>query len=211
MASAKAHLIVEFDENRISGAEYTKAYIALMELCMSNATQFVLQRENIFWESQKSQIEAVTGRATLEKERLNAAAASILANTAKASYAKEVLSLANAEVAYDQGKYQLDNLLPKQGNLLDEQVEGARAQTLDTRTDGVTLVAGVVGKQKDLYTQQITSYQRSDETKTAKILADTWITQKTIDEGLLAPTAFTNAKLDDAFSALTASLNLDGA
>lgn len=231
MKAGKAHLIEEFENNRITGAQYTEAYIALIQTAMDRATSFILARESTFWQAQTGQIEAITKRAVLEQERLRTAQAAIDANNAKAAYSKTVLSLANEALAYDQGQYQLSTILPKnalildaqkakldeeilivpkQGVLLDEQLETARAQTLDTRTDGVTLVSGVVGRQKNLFDQQITSYQRSDETKAAKILGDTWITQKTIDEGLLAPTAFTNAKLDEAFSKLMTNLSLDG-
>lgn len=57
-------------------------------------------------------------------------------------------------------------------------------------------MVGSIGKQKALYDQQITSYQRDAEVKAAKIFSDAWITQKTIDEGLTAPSALQNASLD---------------
>lgn len=60
-----------------------------------------------------------------------------------------------------------------------------RAQT-DVRTDGST-VTGAVGKQKDLYSQQITSYQRNSELSAARVFSDAWITQKTIGRGFVAP------------------------
>lgn len=93
-------------------------------------------------------------------------------------------------------EFTVTQLLPTQHHLLQEQVEGARAQTLNTRTDGVTPVVGLIGKQKDLYTQQIESYQRDAEVKAAKMFIDSWVTQKTIDEGLLAPTALQNASIE---------------
>lgn len=232
MAAAKAHLIQEFEENRITGAQYTDAYIALVQVAMDRATNFILAREQTFWQAQNGQIEAITKRAVLEQERLRTAQAAIEANNAKATYGKTVLSMANEALTYDQGQYQLNTMLPKnalildgqkskidaelliipkQGNLLDEQLEAARAQTMDTRTDGITLVAGTVGKQKDLYTQQVTSYKRDAEIKAAKVFSDTWITQKTLDEGLLAPDAFTNASLDDVFAVIKANLDMTGA
>jgi hypothetical protein len=84
----------------------------------------------------------------------------------------------------------------KQSALIVEQTEAQRAQTMNTRIDGVTTITGVLGKQKDLYTQQIASYQRDAEVKAAKLFTDAWTVQKTIDEGLTAPTGFTNASLD---------------
>jgi hypothetical protein len=86
--------------------------------------------------------------------------------------------------------------------LMQEQLEGERAKTMDTRSDGITPILGSVGKQKDLYAQQIVSYQRDAEVKAGKLFVDSWITQKTIDEGLLAPQGFTNASLDQVLSAL---------
>lgn len=229
MAAGKAHLLMEYESNRISGAEYTRAYIALMELAMTNATQFILSREQTFWDGQRAQIEAITGRALLEQQRLTTAKIRFDANTAKANYAKTVLSLSTESVAYDQGKYTLDFILPKnstlldtqkekldaelliipkQGKLVDEQVEATRAQTMDFRTDGTTPVTGSVGKQKELYSQQITSYKRDAEIKAGKLFSDAWITQKTIDEGLLAPNSFTNASLDQVLGKIKSELGM---
>lgn len=210
MAAQKQHLLEEHDNGRITGAEYTKAYIALAELAMTNAVQFMLTREAQFWEAQKGQIEAITLRAALEQQKQNTAKAVIDANTSKAQYALTVLKLASEEVTYDSAKYSLDNILPKQGLLITEQMEAARAQTMDTRSDGVTTIVGSVGKQKALYDQQIVSYQRDSEIKAAKVFADSWITQKTIDEGLLAPNAFTNASLDNVFDVVKTNLNMTG-
>jgi hypothetical protein len=104
--------------------------------------------------------------------------------------------------------YNLDFILPAQKNLITEQMESQRAQTMDTRSDGATAVVGVLGKQKDLYTQQITSYQRDSEVKAAKLFTDAWITMKTIDEGLLAPDGFENANIDLILATLVTNNDL---
>jgi hypothetical protein len=77
--------------------------------------------------------------------------------------------------------------LPAQTQLLDEQKETARANTLDNRSDALTPITGSVGKQKDLYTQQIDSFIKDAQYKTGKMYLDGWITQKTLDENLAAP------------------------
>lgn len=105
-------------------------------------------------------------------------------------------------------QFTLENLLPAQHQMVMEQVEGARAQTLDTRIDG-TPVVGLVGKQKDLYTQQIESYQRDAEVKAAKMFIDTWVTQKTIDEGLTAPTVLQNASIETVMSRIKTNNGLN--
>lgn len=86
-------------------------------------------------------------------------------------------------------------LIDEQKRLVKEQVEQTRAQTMDTRTDFVA-VGGLMGTQKQLYAQQIDSYKRDQEHKYLKILTDAWVTQKTMDEGLVPPTSFTNASID---------------
>lgn len=124
-----------------------------------------------------------------------------LTNLLPGQLAKLTAETLNVEQQTDIGEYQLTYILPKQLALAAEQVETQRSQTLDTRTD-LSPVAGSVGKQKDLYSQQIISYQRDAEVKAGKMFTDAWITQKTIDEGLLPPTGFTNASLDDVLSVI---------
>lgn len=79
----------------------------------------------------------------------------------------------------------------EQIKLVGEQYESTRAQTLNTRSDAAA-VSGILGKQKDLYTQQIKSYELDGQYKAVKMLSDAWVTQKTVDEGLTAPTVFAN-------------------
>uniref|UniRef100_A0AAU6W0V2 Tail protein n=1 Tax=Pseudomonas phage Arace01 TaxID=3138526 RepID=A0AAU6W0V2_9VIRU len=115
---------------------------------------------------------------------------------------------AGEELKNQSAQYQLTNILPQQllnlktqDKLTTEQIEVQRAQTLDTRTDGA-LVSGTVSRQKKLYEQQVISYQRDAEVKMAKLFTDAWITQKTMDEGLVAPAGFQNASIDNILSIL---------
>lgn len=301
MRGFKAHLTKEFESNRISGAEYTKAYIALTEAAMANATQFLLGRDLAHWQVVNAQLQArvtdvgaATARVELESAKTRLQVIRLEAMNQQVTYALNKMRLASQDVEFETALYNLETMLPKQaaqldaetsnagkqGLLLDdehalqdlksdlltaqvttaenqalqvakqtelaqtevdlgvqklalltkqvaqaeaqtnltlkqveqaqneidlfdvkeallqEQVEGQRAQTMDTRTDGATPVAGVLGQQKSLYAQQVTSYQRDAEVKAAKIFSDAWITMKTIDEGLAPPTYFSNANLD---------------
>lgn len=90
----------------------------------------------------------------------------------------------------------------KQGELVEEQTEVQRAQTMDTRRDGTTPIAGEVGKKKDLYTQQTDAYVKDSHVKAAKLFTDSWITNKTIDEGVVVPDGFTNASIDEVLTVL---------
>lgn len=104
--------------------------------------------------------------------------------------------------------YQLASIMPEQLKLVKEQGEVQRAQTLNTRSDNITAVAGAIGKQKDLYDEQISSYVKDARIKGAKFWMDGWITQKSLDEGLLAPAQLANAKVDEVLASLKIDLGL---
>lgn len=102
--------------------------------------------------------------------------------------------------------YTVTKLMPAQLDLIKEQYEVQLAQTADFRSDQSPVV-GTLGKQKDLYTQQIESYKRNSEFQAAKVFSDAWITQKTIDEGILPPNVFANANIE---SVMTTLMNKNG-
>lgn len=285
MASMRAHLEHEFECNRISGEEYTKAYIALTTAALTTGTSFLLQKEQAFYQNQlvqmqarSAEIQAVIAAAQLEEQKQSAVAAQFNALNARAQFALTKMQLASAcaeinrieqEIAVTAARklqveaetaminyrrqeilpeerrkvtyeidavlpaqvskvdYETQQLLPQQKNnlekdaaikayqlsstlvqqfkLLQEQTEVQRAQTLNTRTDGTTIVAGAVGKQKDLYSQQIDSYKKDSRYKVGKMYLDAWITQKSLDEGLNAPDQLTNTNVN----AVLANLRLD--
>lgn len=208
MESAHNHLKAEFKANRITGGEYTKAYIAMMESCMSNAVQFLLGRDQAYWAAALAQIQAVTARVTLATSKAQFVLAKIQALSAKSEYALTKIKIATESETYCAALFNTSQMLPQQLKLVTEQTEAQRAQTLDTRSDGTT-VTGSVGKQKELYSQQITSYQRDAEVKASKLFTDAWITQKTIDEGLNPPNGFTNASIDTILTKLKSNNGLN--
>ena len=166
METISAHLKAEYTANRITGQQYTEAYIASVGAALQTAASFLMGKDQAYWQAVLTQQQA---------------------RTAEAEFGLTKMKIATEDQQYC--------VLKKQESLITEQIEVQRAQTLDTRTDGA-VIKGSVGKQKDLYTQQITSYQRDAEVKAAKMFIDTWITQKTIDEGLPSPTTLSNASLN---------------
>jgi hypothetical protein len=164
MRAFELHLEREYTAGRITGDEYTKAYVALTTAAMSNAVQFLMGKDNAYWNNMllKKQVDSESGRLAQLK-----------------------LQLA---------------VLDEQYCLVKEQVEAKRAETMDTRVDGVTPISGSIGKQKELYTQQIDSYQKDATYKVSKLYSDAWIAQKTLDEGLLAPNEYTNAEVDQVLA-----------
>lgn len=195
MAGLAAHLKGEFDNNRISGAEYTKAFIALAQIAMNSAVQYLLGKDTSYWQAVQAQAVAITAKIQLASAKVQNAAIQLEAKTARANFALTKLKLSGEDIQYAAVKYNLDNMLPAQKELVDEQIEGQRSQSLDTRRDN-TPVAGLTGKQKDLYSQQITSYQRDSELKASKVFTDGWITYKTLDESAPIPVAFDKPSVD---------------
>ena len=231
MSGIASHLKKEYEQNRITGQQYTEAFVGAAGGAMQNATSYLLGRDQAYWQAITAQLQArtleigvITARVQLEIAKAQLATARAQALTAEAGYGRTKMKIATGDQQYCllkvqtlQGQYTYDeimplqkaglvldnatktftnaNILPSQKKLLDEQIEVQRAQTLDTRTNGAT-IEGSVGKQKDLYDQQIISYQRDAEVKAVKIFTDAWITQKTIDEGLDPPGAFANPSLN---------------
>lgn len=74
----------------------------------------------------------------------------------------------------------------KQQDLLTAQTNVQRAQTYDTNTD-TTPVAGIMGVQKALYSQQIESYILDGKNKGVKVLADLWTSAKALDDATQSP------------------------
>jgi hypothetical protein len=180
------HLEREYKTGRITGAEYTKAYIASCQYAAQGGIQFLLQKDQSYWQAVTAQMGLITGRVSLAIAQTQLANAQIEANTAKVNYA-----LTKAKIATENAGY----------ISVSEQGEAQRAQTMDTRSDGSTIV-GLLGKQKALYDQQITSYKRDAEVKAGKLWIDAWITMKTIDEGLLPPDQFTNTEINEVLATL---------
>lgn len=216
MTSIGAHLRNEYESSRITGQEYTKAYIAIVGGALQTAVQFLLGKDQAYWnavmaeqQARAAEIAVVTARVGLETAKVSLALAQYQALTAEATYGLTKMKISTEDAQFCLIKAQTEGvqldiaakdytnqfILPLQKDLLGEQVEVQRAQTSDTRTDGDP-VKGSVGKQKELYSQQITSYQRDAEVKAAKLFTDAWITQKTIDEGLLPPDNFNNSSLN---------------
>lgn len=186
MANLYKHIDKEFQKNRITGSEYTKAYIAITESALSNSVQFLLNKDQSYWQAVGTQIAAINSRIQVDIALKDL------------ELKDKDLALKEQELLNQQKQLEL---LEQQLDLIKEQMESQRAQTLNTRSDGAA-VAGLIKSQKDLYAQQIDSYKRDAETKLGKLMIDTWTTQKTVDEGLTAPTQVSNANLDTLIAAL---------
>lgn len=201
MRSMKAHLQQEFEKGRLTGDQYAKSYIEMTGLALQSSVQFLLGRDNARWQAvlvqsqaQAAQIAVSAAAVQLEIAKTTLATNIAQMKTAKAQHAVTKMQLSGLDVDYcikkaqkDAAVYQVTDILPAQKTLLKEQGEAQRAQTMNTRSDGVTVV-GAMGKQKDLYTQQIDAYKKDAEYKAGKMYLDAWITQKSLDgDGIAIP------------------------
>ena len=226
------HLDREYRTGHITGAEYTKAYIASMQVAAGNGVQYLVQRDQAYWAAVTAQMGIINSRIALAIAKTQLAATEIDANTSKVNYALTKAKLGSENASYisvsEQGetaraqtkdtlsdgsavmgvtKLQKD-LLVTQNRVTEKQVilvsEQGEAQRAQTQDTRLdgTTVTGLLGKQKELYSQQITSYKRDAEVKAGKLWIDAWITMKTIDEGLLPPDQFTNIEINEVLATL---------
>lgn len=193
MESFHNHLEHEYELGRITGAEYATVWTQLTGLAMQQAVAFALQKDKAWFELLLLNIQALTGLVNLAAARVQLAIAQAQVHINRANYCLTKLKLATEDANF---AYNMENM------------EAARAQTCDRRLTDSGTVEGAVGKQKDLIDEQITSFKRNAETKLVELYTNAWVSQKTVDEGLLAPTEFQNSGVDRVLSALRANLNL---
>lgn len=302
MATIGAHLQSEFEAGRITSKEYSTSYVALSQSAMASAVQYLLAKEQSYWQAeltkqQAKAAEVAVVQAKLQIETLKAQTiqARMSANTTAAEYAlakmrlateennMELIASQKAKVDYETDfvlpqevlvqqkrvdigtaeisvstanvakinyetqsllpsqkakidkdaaqtdyqtnnllvsqklnvdedtllkQYQKDYLLPAQVSNTNEQTEAHRAKTLDTRSDGITAIAGSMGAQKALHEQQVTSYQRDAEAKAMKMLLDTWITRKTVDDATTLPNQLDTTALNTMLTEIKTNLGL---
>lgn len=189
MAGIRAHLELEYEKNRITGAEYAKAYVALTQAALANAVQFALGKDQAFWASARAQAETITARVANE-------VAKIQALLSRAEYALTKLKLATEDANFGAQKYNVTRILPAQRALLVEQMEAQRGQTFDHRSDGQE-IKGVLAAQKALYEQQVRAYEEDIRHKFTKLLTDTWLTRHSIDEEIVPPMQMLTRSLEE--------------
>lgn len=175
MTAANAHLDSQFKKERITGTQYAEVYLGQLQAVLANAVQFLIERDKTYLNNLliNAQIELANKQVELAEKQLE--------------QADKQLELLEKQIELQQA----------QSDLARQKIKTEIAQIADT-VDGVA-VGGVIGAQVALYKQQRESFLRDAEQKSLKILADTWITRKTIDEGVEVPVNFDT----DALNAFT--------
>jgi len=131
MVAVEAHLLKEYKANRITGSDYTQAYIALMQSTMQNAVGYVTSSEQQYWASVAARVAAINGIVELENVKLKYEVLKIEAMKGKAEYTLAKQRLAIEDTNYAIAEYQLNNIHPAtwQGLLLDNTGKGIANNT----------------------------------------------------------------------------------
>lgn len=127
-AGIAAHLQGEYEANRITGADFTKAYISLMESALVQSVQFSLNKEQMYWQSQLIQAQAITARVALMTAKVQLAQAEMDAKTSAANFALTKAKIRESELASCAAQYNLETTLPKETALLHSQIGKTNAE-----------------------------------------------------------------------------------
>ena len=118
MRGFKGHLREEYEKGRITGADYTKAYIELTQGAMQHSVAFLLGREASFWAAQAAQVATIMARVQLQSEKVKVVALQYQALTAKAEYGLTAMKISSESMNYCLSKYNLEYILPAQRETL---------------------------------------------------------------------------------------------
>lgn len=145
MQAVKAHLKGEYEGNRISGTEYTKAYIASVEVALGQGVQFLLTKDASHWASINAQLQAqanavqlVTARVQLESAKAQLSILTLEAQTRKVEYAATKMTLATRSVEFCLAEADLANA-PHRTTLLLKQIDQVAAQITGINKQNILL------------------------------------------------------------------------
>lgn len=207
MTAANAHLTYQWEQDRITGSSYAEVYLGQLTAVLGQAVLFLTERDKTYLNNLlvQSQIKLADAQVALaaqdllnkQQELLNAQKQMELMEQ-QIQLAEKQVELADKELLVKDKEMQLlDKQIAVQeatADLTRQKIKTEVAQISDS-VDGVS-VTGILGAQIALYKQQRDGFLRDAEQKALKIVADTWITRKTVDDGTPLPTGFDTAAVD---------------
>lgn len=207
MTAANAHLTYQWEQDRITGSSYAEVYLGQLTAVLGQAVFFLTERDKTYLNNLlvQSQIKLADAQVALaaqdllnkQQELLNAQKQMELMEQ-QIQLAEKQVELADKELLVKDKEMQLlDKQIAVQeatADLTRQKIKTEIAQISDS-VDGVS-VTGILGAQIALYKQQRDGFLRDAEQKALKIVADTWITRKTVDDGTPLPTGFDTAAVD---------------
>ena len=157
MRSMSAHLTREYDKGRITGSEYTKAYIACVQSGLQFATQYALGKDTAYYQALGTLAQSLRANIDAYTAKVQLAIAQAQAHTTKAQYANAVLGLSATEKQVDHVNAQtlqvgaqtsLVNAETAQMPVKTEQIEAQTAHTT-AQTGQVIAQTGMIPAQTD--------------------------------------------------------------
>jgi len=218
MRAMVGHLELEFNKNRLRGADYANVYLNAMTPVLQNSVVFLLQKDEAANKARlvQAQIELTQAQkdlvlAELERELLNRDL--IAAQVERTKQETKNLIETNAQIIAQtcllKAQYDIAMLTKLQTSaqtaLIQQKTATEKAQTVETGVDDNS----VIGRQKILYKAQSDGFQRDAEQKAAKLLTDTWNVRRTTDEGTVADTVnmLNDATIGRAIQKMLAGVN----
>jgi len=165
MEALNGHLRVEYEKGRITGQEYATAYVSMTQTALGSAVQYLLQKDNAYWQAQLIQMQTRTAEVALVTARIQAEIAKaefvksqLETKTVATNYALSKMQLATEDAKYcgieaqnAQITYQNDFLLPaqfaqttKQNEKLDFEVAFLLPKELLKADKGIELITSQI-------------------------------------------------------------------
>ena len=195
MNSVRANVYEEYEEGRITGAEYAQVYLSAMNSAGDRALQFLLQKDKAALEANNISLQGDILKLQAEKLALEVLLADSQIKESEARVCK-------LQAEYDVLLAQLLKITAETG-LVTQKTATEMAQVSDANVSE----SSVLGRQKALYTEQANAFQRDAEQKATKIMVDTWNIRKTTDEGTTTDgTGLSNNDIGRAVSKLMSGI-----
>lgn len=208
MKAVSSQLTHEYEANRITGDDYTKAYIAMVQAAMQNSVQFLLGKDQAYWQATLSQSQAIQAKVELESTKVKYASMQFDALTTQANYALSKIRLTTEEIQYCTSQYNLNNILPVQlagmnidnntknynlNSILPAQLQTNEAQLAGINTDNQIKTYNLTNMLPSQYAEQqaqtaTVQYNLSDMLPLQKTMLNSQINQE------LAQTSLTNSQ-----------------
>ena len=202
MAASVPHLEKEFLAGRIKGPEYSQVYLGLVNQVMQIALSFVLQKRKNDLEAQllekqimladkqieiaDKDIELKDKNIELITEEILLKAQQVLLITQQTANAVTENTVLVAQECKLRAEFDLtvSNTLKSAQEilLLTQKVATEKAETQAIGVDADSMV----GRKKALYQAQKDGFTRDAEQKAADLMAKSWMTRRTTDEGTVA-------------------------
>ncbi|AGH57612.1 virion structural protein [Pseudoalteromonas phage pYD6-A] len=237
MRSIKAHLEMEYDNQRIRGSEYTQVYLNALQTAIGQSLQWQLgaqiaenqalliekqiegvEKQNLLLDEQRALLIAQKDQVLQQTINLNLEALNIpkqgdILDAQEADIAASTALRAQQTLTEEKNTgiadYNLLSTLPAQKAILDQKLVTEEAQTKDVTSQGT--VGGNMGKRNSLLEKQTAGFDRDAEQKAARAVFDTWgMAIGSGIDGTEFPAEVQTAKLDEVIRQLREGAGIAG-